>query len=88
MSRSRGISLPKNLVHLWQKSFCFQEKSIKICINPFVLKKSRTLFQISELSLGLGLMYRHLERQGKHIWNVVEAWAAKNAEFRRKIYVL
>ena len=47
--KTRGISLPKNLVHLWQKSFYFQEKSIKICINPFVLQKSRMLFQISEL---------------------------------------
>ena len=28
---SEGHFTPKNLVHLWQKSFCFQEKSIK---NP------------------------------------------------------
>ena len=27
-----GHFTPKNLVHLWQKSFCFQEKSIK---NPY-----------------------------------------------------
>ena len=31
LSFTRGISLPKSLVHLWQKSFCFQEKSTK---NP------------------------------------------------------
>ena len=31
MKMSRGESLCKNLVHLWQKSLCLQEKSVK---NP------------------------------------------------------
>ena len=37
--KARGISLPKNLVHLWQKSFCFQEKSIKNLYKSFCSKK-------------------------------------------------
>ena len=48
---ARDISLLKNLVHFWQKSFCFQENSSKIRENPFVLKISRTLFQVSEMPL-------------------------------------
>ena len=44
-----GHFTPKNLVQLWQKSLCFQESPSKIRINPFVLKKSRTLFPMSEL---------------------------------------
>ena len=44
--QGEGHFSPKNLVHLWQTSFCFQQQSIK---NPFV--KSRTLFRMSETPL-------------------------------------
>ena len=51
-SKRRGAFHSQNLVHLWQKSFYFHEKSIKNPYNPFVLTKSRTLFPMSEVSLG------------------------------------
>ena len=37
--------------HKQSKSFRFQERSIKILWNPFVLEKSRTHFQMNEMSL-------------------------------------
>ena len=49
---ARGGSLPKNLVHLWQKSFCFKKKHQKSLKNPFVLIKSRTPIRMSEMPLG------------------------------------
>ena len=40
----RRFSFPKNLIHLWQKSFCFQEKSIKIRKESFCCKKNLARF--------------------------------------------
>ena len=38
-SPPKGISLPKNLVRLWRKSFCFQEKSAKNLVRFFETMK-------------------------------------------------
>ena len=50
---ARGVSLSKNLVHLCQKSFCFQEKSVKNPWKSHCFEKSRTLFQKSDTPLGI-----------------------------------
>ena len=50
--RAEGHFTPKNLVHLWQKSFCFQEKSIKNPYESFCSEKISYAFPISELLLG------------------------------------
>ena len=47
--KTEGHFTPKNLVHLWLKILLF---SRKIRLNPFVLKKFRTLFPMSEVPLG------------------------------------
>ena len=39
MNFSRGVSLCKNLIHFYQKSFCFQENSVKRSELPRGLHK-------------------------------------------------
>ena len=51
---AEGHFTPKNLVHLWQKSFRFQEKSIKNPYESFCSEKISYAFPISELPLGYG----------------------------------
>ena len=51
LTQSKGHFTPKNLVHLWQKSFCFQEKSIKNPYKSSCFEKSRPLFLMSEVPL-------------------------------------
>ena len=52
--RSRGISLPKISYTLGKNPFVFKKNPSKIRINPFVLKRSRTLFPMSEVPLAQG----------------------------------
>ena len=47
------FSPKKDVVHPWQKSFCFKENPSKIRKNPFVLKTSGTLLRIGEIPLGI-----------------------------------
>lgn len=47
-----GISFPKNLVHLWQKTIFLQEKSNSKSMKSFCSEKSRTLLRVSEMPLG------------------------------------
>ena len=51
--RKEGISRPKNLLHLWQYTFVSEKNPSKNHQNPFIPKKSRTLFRMSEMSLRL-----------------------------------
>ena len=53
-----GHLTPKNLVHLWRKSFCFQEKSIKNPHESFCSEKISYAFPLSELPLGMGVSPR------------------------------
>ena len=48
----RGISLPKISYTFGKNPFVFKKNPSKIGINPFVRKKSRTLFPMSEVPLG------------------------------------
>ena len=50
---SRGISLPKSSYTFGKNPFVFEKNPSKIRINPFVLKKSRTLSPMSEVPLAL-----------------------------------
>ena len=50
---SRGISLPKIPYTFGKNPFVFKKNQSKICINPFALKKSPTLFPLSEVPLDL-----------------------------------
>ena len=76
---ARGISLPKSRTSL-AKILLFSEKIRK---NPIVVKKSRTLFRMSEMSLVLLRVCRNVGHSRKRkrvmIWRVM-IWhvAAKN----------
>ena len=47
------ISLQKILYTFGQNPFVFKKNPSKIHVSPFVLKKSCTLFQMSEVPLGV-----------------------------------